>query len=212
MAGSWLASIDGFSPEWRFRAALRRWLYPHVGLAVATFLAGVVAGGGATAVTSPQALADAADAFRGPALYTETITVWSIFSNNVVALAVVAGGALSFGLTSAVGLFFNGLLVGTVVYLGLANGELLQVLALVLPHGVLELSAFFLVGGVAYRVTWRLVLYLRGTTGRPITRQEAIEAAGLCTGALLAIAVAAWIEAELTVDIARTFVDIGTGR
>jgi len=212
MAGNWLASVGGLGPEWRLRGALRRWLYPHVGLAAATFLAGAVAGGGTMAVTSPQALADAADAFRGPALYPESITVWSIFSNNVVALAVVAGGALSFGLTSAVGLFFNGLLLGTVVSLGLADGELLRVLALVLPHGVLELSAFFLVGGVAYRVTWRLVLYLRGAAERPITRQEAIEAAGLCAGALLAIAVAAWIEAELTVDIARVFVDVGTGQ
>lgn len=212
MAGSWLGSVAGFDPAWRPRTALRRWLYPYALLAMATFVVGAIAGAGAMTATSPQALADAAEGVQTPALYPDTFTVWSIFSNNVVALAVIAGGVVSFGLVTVVGLFLNGLLIGTVVYLGGANGELDQVLALVLPHGIVELSAFFVVGGVAYRITWQLISYLRGVVPHPITRQEALEAAGLCAGAVLAIALAAWIEAELTVDIARLVVDVEPGQ
>lgn len=212
MDGNWPGSAAGFGPQWGPLTALRRWLYPYAVLAMATFLAGAIVGGSAMAVTSPRALAGAADTLQTPPLYPDTLTVWAIFSNNVVALAVIAGGVVSFGLVTLVGLFFNGLLIGTVAYVGLANGDLLRVLALVLPHGVVELPAFFLVGGVAYRVTWRLVSYLRGATERPITPQEAIEAAGLCGVAVIAIAVAAWIEAELTVDIARLLVGVEPGR
>ncbi len=208
----WTWSVTGSEPDWRPLAAVGGWLYPYALLAMATFLAGAVAGGSAMSVTSPQALADAADTFRTPPLYPDTLTAWRIFSNNVVALAVVAGGVVSFGLLTLVGLFLNGLLLGTVAYAGLANGDLLPMLALVLPHGVVELPAFFLVGAVAYRVTWKLVSYLRGATTRPITRREALEAAALCVAAVGAIAVAAWIEAELTVDVARLVADIEPGR
>lgn len=208
MAGSWLGSVAAFGPEWQPRTALRQWLYPYALLAMATFVVGAIAGASAMTVTSPQALADATGGVQTPALYPDTLTVWSVFSNNVVALAVIAGGVVSFGLLTLVGLFFNGLLIGTVVYLGVANDTLAQVLALVLPHGVVELSAFFIVGGVAYRITWQLVSYLRGGFPHPITRQEAVEAAGLCGAAVLALALAAWIEAELTVNIARLVVDI----
>lgn len=212
MAGRWLRSVVDFGPEWRSWTALWRWVYPYALLAIATFLLGAIAGAGAMAMTSPQALADAADGVQRPALYPDTLTVWSVFSNNVIALAVIAGGTISFGLLTLAGLFFNGLLIGTVVYMGAMNDTLGQVLALVLPHGVVEFSAFFIVGGVAYRIMWRLVAYLRGGLPYPITRQEAVEAAGLFGAAVLALALAAWIEVELTTDIARLVVDFEPAR
>lgn len=197
------SSLAGRVPAPWQPAVLRRWLYPYFLYAAATFLAGAVAGAGAMAATSPAALVAAADAVGGPALFPERVTTWTVFSNNVMALAVLAAGVVTFGLTAFVGLFFNGLLLGTVVYLGAAEPGVVATLALILPHGGLELGAFFVVGAIAYRVAWRLVVYLRGAGDEPLTREELGEAVVLGLAAVVAIAVAAWIEANLTVEIAR---------
>lgn len=185
---------------------LSRWLYPYALLAAVTFLVGAIAGAGAMATTSPETLVGATETFGNPDLFPERLTTWTIFKNNVVALAVITVGVVSFGLPAFVGLFFNGLIAGVIVYVSASQGRLLTTFALILPHGVVELSAFFVVGGVTYRVTWRLVSYLRGVDEQPITRREAIEAVALVLVSVLAIAVAAWIEATLTVDIARAVV------
>lgn len=197
------------APDPRPGAVLARWLYPYFPLAAATFLAGGAAGAGAMAVTPPGALAEASGAFGSPDLFPDTITTWTVFSNNVVALVFVAAGAVSFGLAAFAGLLFNGLVVGILVAASAAEGSLPVALALILPHGVIELPAFFLVGGATYRVTWRLVSYLRGADDTPITRREAAEAAALAFLAVLALLVAAWIEATLTVEVARALVGDG---
>jgi hypothetical protein len=133
------------------RAALLRWLYPHAFLAAATFLLGAVGGAGAMAATDPVALAAAADAYGSPALFPDRLTTWTVFANNVVALGVLALGCVSFGLAAVVGLAFNGLVLGAVVYLGATAGDPLWTLALILPHGVIELGAFVVVGGIGRR-------------------------------------------------------------
>lgn len=46
---------------------------------------------------------------------------------------------------------------------------------LILPHGVLELGAFFLVAGLGFRVTHRLINYLRRKDETLITGQEIFE-------------------------------------
>lgn len=190
----------------RVRAAVRRWLYPYAALAAVTFLLGAVVGAAAMAATDPAALEGAADAYGDADVFPEELTTWTVFRNNVVALGAVAAGAVSFGLAAAAALFFNGLLLGAVVYAGALEGGLAWTLALVVPHGVLELAAFFVVGGVAYRVTWRLVSYLRGTAATALTRREATEALALSAVAVCAIAVAAYIEANLTLPVARAVV------
>lgn len=188
------------------KAILVRWLFPYFLLAALTFLVGAAVGAGAVAMVTPEALGDVAETFGTPDLFPDRLTTWTIFTNNVVAMGLIALGVVSFGLATALGLFFNGLLAGAVVFAGAADGSLVEVLALVLPHGILELGAIFVVGGIAYRVTWRLVSYLRGLDDHPISRGEVIEATLLTLVAVVVLAVAAWIEATLTTEIARAIV------
>lgn len=192
--------MDPRAETLRSRAA--RWLHPWFLLATATFLVGGVGGVGAMALASPDALSTAAEAFGGD-VFPDRLTTWTIFSNNVVALGVVASGTVSFGAAAAFALLFNGLLLGAIVAAATAETSLLVVTALILPHGVLELPALFLVGGVAYRVTWRLVSYLRGADDRPPTHRELGEAAALVVVAVLLLAVAAFIEANVTPAVGR---------
>lgn len=189
----------------RLQTVLVRWFYPYFLLAAMTFVVGVAIGGAAMAVTSSDALGAAAESFNDSDPFPAVLTPWTIFSNNVVVVAIIATGAVTFGLSAVFSLFVNGLFLGVVLVTSTRGGTLLPTLALILPHGVIELSAFFVVGGIAYRISWRLIGYLRDIYSTPITRRELQEALVLIIISVVAIAVAAWIEATLTVEIVRMF-------
>lgn len=178
------------------RRIAARWLGRPLLAALATFLAGAVVGAALMAATAPQALADAATALGAEPPYPDRLTTWTVLRNNLLALGVTATGALTFGLTTAFSLFFNGLLLGAVVVA--ADAPPLPLAAALVPHGVLELPAFWLVAAVAFRIAARLVGYLRGTVDRALTRSELAEAAALVGIAVCLLAVAAWVEATLT--------------
>lgn len=182
------------------RERLLRWTYPYTPLATVTFLLGALAGGVAVAVTPTESLAAAAESFGNTNPFPDRLTTWTIFQNNVIVLGVLAVGAVTFGAATAFALLLNGFLLGALV---VATGDPWVTLLLIVPHGVFELGAFFLVGGVAYRTTWRLVSYLRGVDDAPITRQELGEAAAIIAVGVVVLALAAWVEANLTLRIAR---------
>lgn len=186
------------------RARFRRWFGRYFLAAALVFAFGAALGIVAVAVTDLSSLEEFFAGMESP--FPDRITFWTVLTNNLLALGVTALGLVSFGLLAALSLLFNGLLLGVVVAIGAGEGSLLAMAALILPHGVLELAAFFLVAGLSFRVTHRFVDYLRGVDETPITRQELFEIAVLIVAAALAIAVAAWIEAELTLRIARALV------
>lgn len=186
------------------RARFLRWTYPYALVAASTFLLGAVVGAIAVAVTPQAALADLAESFRNTNPFPDRLTTWTIFRNNVVVLGIVAVGTVTFAATTLLTLLFNGFLLGAVAAAG--GDRPLVLLALIAPHGVFELGAFFIVGGVAYRTTWRLVSYLRGVDETTITRQEVVDVAALVVVGVLLTALAAWVEATLTERVARLLV------
>src|SRR5262249_50236132 len=94
-------------------------------------------------------------------------------------------------------LVYNGRMLGTLWGLVWIHGYFRDFNALVLTHGVLELSAICIAGGGGLMVGWSLI----APGGR--TRQEALgesarQAAGLLGGACLMLVVAGIIEAYVT--------------
>ncbi|MFC6973865.1 stage II sporulation protein M [Halomicroarcula sp. GCM10025709] len=77
------------------------------------------------------------------------------------------------------GLVLNGLLIGVVV--GLAGQELpsMVILALLLPHGIVEIPALLIVAAIGLRFGRLTVRYLRGTEDRLVTEQALREAGWL---------------------------------
>lgn len=199
-----VARHAGMVSRTRVRAVIDRWLHPWVTLAAATFLLGGALGVGVMLAISPSAVESVASLLDAAAPYPEQLTTGTVFLNNLLAVVVLlVGGALSFGLLTALSLVFNGLLLGVVAVLGAGESGVLAVVALIAPHGVIELPALFLVGGVAYRLAWRVISYLRGVDERPPTRTELGEAAALFGVAVAGLLVAAWIESNLTLHVAR---------
>jgi uncharacterized membrane protein SpoIIM required for sporulation len=122
--------------------------------------------------------------------------------NNWVVSARLAFGGVVLGVPAVVGLGFNGVLVGALagVY------DPVAFLALVAPHGVLELPTVALAGGLGVhlgRVGWRA---LRGRADPAAVADELQRAGVLLVGIAVLLVVAAFVEAFVTPWVAAAVI------
>jgi len=121
----------------------------------------------------------------------------AIIGNNIkVAILTFAGGAL-LCLPCLVLLMLNGRMLGTLSGMMWTYGFLLDFYALILTHGILELTAICIAGGSGLMVGWALI-----APGR-YSRQEALrraagDAFGLLAGCAFLLVIAGIIEAYVT--------------
>jgi uncharacterized membrane protein SpoIIM required for sporulation len=88
---------------------------------------------------------------------TQATLAGQILTNNIqVSFVAFAGGILA-GVGTTLVLLFNGALIGGVAGLTMAAGNTGPFLALVAPHGVLELSVIAVSGAAGFSVGWALV-------------------------------------------------------
>jgi stage II sporulation protein M len=71
-------------------------------------------------------------------------TLYKILTNNLLFACFLLMGFLSFGLTAVFAIIYNGIIIGYAVKYGIAHVGLLQTLTLLLPHGIIEVSAILL--------------------------------------------------------------------
>ncbi len=116
-----------------------------------------------------------------------------IAGRNLTVVALLVSGLFTFGFMSASVLAYNGFALGGLVRNSLAMGmEPIVLAGLILPHGVLELTAFVLAGAIGLR-GWSL--------GRHAMRSGRWEFVGVRTTVTVSVAavmVAAVIEATIT--------------
>ncbi len=130
--------------------------------------------------------------------------------NNIqVSILAFAAGALLCVVTAFV-LVTNGANVGVAAGTFAAVGEQSKFWGLILPHGVLELSAVIVAGGAGLAIGWAIV----APGDRP--RSEALadegrRAAAIILGLMLAFVVAGTIEGFVTPSSLPTFARVGIG-
>ena len=176
-----------------------RWFRWHLVAALAVFFGTAFAGYAVFGALPIEELSEAVPG-DGPLAGVE-FTFPSIMFNNLRALLLMGLGAVTGGLLTLFGLFVNGLLVGAVVGIVVQEASWAVVLAALVPHGVIELSAFFVAASIGLRVPHRIVRYLMAYDERPLTRAEAVELAVLSVVLVVMIVVAAWIEVYVTPDV-----------
>jgi uncharacterized membrane protein SpoIIM required for sporulation len=123
-----------------------------------------------------------------------TAVFGNIAANNWLVAATASFGGLGFGIPTAVSLLFNGVLIGA---LG-GVFDRLTFLALVAPHGVIEIPALAVAGGLGLhlgRVGYR---GLRGRVPVAAVADELREGFDVLVGLAVVFVVAAAIEAYLT--------------
>jgi stage II sporulation protein M len=181
------------------RLRLARWGGRYFAAATIVFVLGVGIGAGLVQVVSIDALSEFA-AGQSASLFPGRFTVRVILVNNLIALGVVLAGVISFGVLSVLSLLFNGVIIGILLgaTIGVDGASPLVVAALIVPHGIIELPAFWLAGAIGLRVAHRLIRYLRGKDARVLTRAEVLEVIVLVVLAAVMIVVAAWIEVNIT--------------
>ncbi|MDX6703259.1 MAG: hypothetical protein QOF26_3485 [Baekduia sp.] len=141
-----------------------------LGATVAALVWGILDPDAAAGVV-PGAFIDGADPPRGDrGLSTAQSAAFSsqIFTNNIQVTFLAFAAGLLFAVGGAVLLIYNGVIFGSVLGVAAANGNLDQILRLVVAHGVLELSCIVVAGAAGLRMGWALV------DPGPLTRKAAL--------------------------------------
>ncbi|MEO7745279.1 MAG: stage II sporulation protein M [Actinomycetota bacterium] len=221
------AATGSHDPAWRdvarffvqtFPAALyrtRRWW----GIAALASVA-VGVGVGWWVASDPQAQAAVASPAQVKALVQNDFASYysefaagsfaaKVWTNNAwVAALCIAAGVL--GLPVVYVVLNNAVNVGLVGGLMAANGRLDLFFGLILPHGMLELTAVFVAAGTGLRLFWAWV------DPGPRTRAQALGAEGraaasVVLGLVVVLAVSGVIEAFVTPSPLPTWARIGVG-
>lgn len=131
------------------------------------------------------------------------LTVGFIFFNNSRVYVLLIVGALSLGLLTVLLLGFNGLAIGWVV--GLVAGQIGvgRVLALLVPHGIFELPAFWIAGGIGLRLVHLAANRIRGVREQLLTRPEATRILLLAVVGWILVGIAAVVEVYVTPAVAE---------
>ncbi|HET6953328.1 MAG TPA: stage II sporulation protein M [Acidimicrobiales bacterium] len=130
--------------------------------------------------------------------------------NNIqVAITAFAGGAI-LGIPTVLTMTLNGAYVGLAGGLFADAGELGRFFGLILPHGLLELTAVVVAGAAGLRLGWAVISPGDRTRGEALG-SEARAAGVIVLGLALAFAVAGLIEGFVTGRGVPTGVRVGIG-
>jgi uncharacterized membrane protein SpoIIM required for sporulation len=192
---------------WRFPAAVYQ-SGRFVAASAALLLVPAIAMGAWLATSDAAIEATAPDAVREAYLEEDFEDYYSsqpatdfasqVTVNNIqVSLFAFAGGILAC-VPSAALLVFNGASVGAAGGLFADAGELPKFFGLILPHGLLELTAVVVAGAAGLRLGWSLIAPGDDRTRAQAVGEEARRSVVIALGLVLAFVVAGLIEGFVT--------------
>jgi uncharacterized membrane protein SpoIIM required for sporulation len=133
-----------------------------------------------------------------------------VFTNNAGVGAVAFGTGIALGIPTLLVLLLNGANVGVAAGLFHAAGDPGHFWGLILPHGLLELTAVFIAGGAGLRLGWSLV------APGELRRRDALAEEGrrsvvIVLGLVVIFAIAGALEGYVTPAPWPTWARVGTG-
>src|SRR5437868_956449 len=133
-----------------------------------------------------------------------------VFTNNVQVSIYAFAAGVAFCVLTAFILVLNGAHVGIAAGLFAAVGQQPKFWGLILPHGLLELTAVFIAGGAGLRLGWTLI-DPGDRTRRAALAEEGRRALAIVAGLVLVFAVAGTIEGFVTGSSLPTWARVGIG-
>src|SRR3954452_7213094 len=133
-----------------------------------------------------------------------------VFTNNVQVSIYAFAAGIAFCLPTAFILMFNGASVGVAGGLFASVGQQLKFWGLILPHGLLELTAVFIAGGAGLRLGWTLI-DPGDRTRRAALAEEGRRALAIVAGLVVGFAAAGTIEGFVTRSSLPTWARVGIG-
>jgi uncharacterized membrane protein SpoIIM required for sporulation len=136
--------------------------------------------------------------------YREDITVCSILTQNLKVCFLLLLGSITFGASTLQNLVYNGYNIGYTVVGALKFGlSLSEILMLTLPHCIFEIPAIIIAGAAGFKIPYEIVKYLTGKKEQILTKEDIKEYLTLALISIILIVIAAWIEANITLKIAK---------
>lgn len=117
----------------------------------------------------------------------------SIFINNISVTFLTFASGIALGILPAFLLLYNGAILGAVAGLAGSSGHAADVIELVVPHGILELSCIAVSAAAGMRMGWAVV------APGPLSRREAL-AAEAPRAVMIVLATAPWLAAAGLVE------------
>jgi uncharacterized membrane protein SpoIIM required for sporulation len=133
-----------------------------------------------------------------------------VFTNNVQVSIYAFAAGIAFCLPTAFILMFNGANVGVAGGLFASVGQQLKFWGLILPHGLLELTAVFIAGGAGLRLGWTLIDPGDRTRLAGLA-EEGRRALAIVAGLVVVFAAAGTIEGFVTGSSLPTWARVGVG-
>ncbi len=135
-----------------------------------------------------------------------------ILINNIKVIIINLLGGFLLGSIVVTNTFLNGVNLGTFLKL-FVDGNItpLHAILLIFPHGIFEIPAIIIAGAAGFKIPYEIVRYLAGRKEQILTKEDFKEYLTLALISIVLIVIAAWIEANVTLKIAKAMLNSSKG-
>ena len=178
-------------------------------LSATIYYLGIIIGFYNYSINSDSTILKVGIKYKGLSYYSN-LNLISILSNNIfLTIQLIIGSAL-FGIPTFSSLIYNGIFFGILLANSIeSKATISEILLLTLPHGIFEIPAIIIAGAAGFKIPYEIVRYLAGKKDRILTKEDIKEYLTLALISIILIVIAAWIEANVTLKIAKAMLSKG---
>jgi len=130
-----------------------------------------------------------------------------ILLNNLTIVCALILGAIFLGIPTFVYLSYNAITIGNL----LNRLSPTYITAFILPHGIFEIPAIIIAGAAGFKIPYEIIRYLAGKKETILTKEDVKEYLTLALISIILIVIAAWVEANVTLKIAKAMLNSTKG-
>ncbi len=131
--------------------------------------------------------------------------------NNLKVIIIIIIGAILFGVPTIVAIVNNSMSLGILIGEYSLIYDPLKISILILPHGIFEIPAIIIAGAAGFKIPYEIVRYLAGKKEQILTKEDIKEYLTMALISIILIVIAAWIEANVTLKIAKAMLNSTKG-
>lgn len=138
-----------------------------------------------------------------PGVLKNDPTTMAFVKNNGIVILKLISGSLCLGLTTFFNLSLNGLVFGVAMAASMQKASLTTILLLTMPHAIFEFPSMWFAGAAGFKIPYELIRYFTNKKEYILNKEEAIDFLTLIGIAIVLILIAALVEANFTMGIAK---------
>ncbi len=140
-------------------------------------------------------------------IYMDADIFVPVVLNNLYTVSLTVLGGFMMATLTTPELVYNGMLIGGLFIILPIN----VFVSFILPHGIFEIPAIIIAGAAGFKIPYEIIRYLLGRKDQPLTKEDIKEYLTLALISVILIVIAAWIEANITLQIAKAMLNSTNG-